>query len=241
MKKHFARFGNEQDAFILTVGEIFLANGCGIAVAQVDFAADLRRDAGRQRDPGPGDFLSIFERPLAIDVTAMSEHAPGEMLEAIPLFQKIIPAMIADFQKHFAVRHTNLANMRGVNDQFPAIGQHRFQLVHAFSARPQLVIHGRRTGKDGVERVVFADDMPLAGKLARGVPRTFRRTGKNSRQFRTIHHQRKTKLADIHHRRRAIHHPPHRGPFVPNNFRIGHDCAEPMEKIEDVRTAHPGK
>jgi hypothetical protein len=41
------------------------------------------------------------------------------------------------------MNHGDLMDVRRVDDEFPAIGKHGLQLVHALAAHPELIIHAR--------------------------------------------------------------------------------------------------
>src|SRR5437667_10706811 len=149
--EHLPRFGHQQNAFVLAVREPLDSNPGRITVAEVYTLALLRRDFCGQRYPRARSFNTVFKSTQSVDVRAMSEHAPRVMLEPIPLLQKVIATMVTDFLDHLAVREADFSNVRRVDNQFATVGQDRFELVHRFAARPNLLIHLRRAREDRVE------------------------------------------------------------------------------------------
>ena len=51
-------------------------------------------------------------------VRRMRQNTPRVILEPVPLFQKVIAAMVADFFDHFAVSYRDLREVWRINDQF---------------------------------------------------------------------------------------------------------------------------
>ena len=127
----------------------------------------------------------------------MGEHAPGIMLEAVPLLQKIIATMVTDFLNRFAVRDADLRHVRRVDDQLTAVGEHRFEFVHRFAARPDLLIHLGRAGEDRVEWPLLVHEVTLPRQIARAVPCAFRRPGKQPGQPRPFHDHAKAELGHV--------------------------------------------
>ena len=66
---------------------------------------------------------AVFIRADAPDVSRVREHAPRMMFEFVPLFEKIIAAMVAHFLNGLAVAGADLRDVRRVNNQFPAVGE----------------------------------------------------------------------------------------------------------------------
>ena len=162
----------------------------------------------------------------------MREQSPWKILKAIPVMQEIGGAVVADLFDDVAVRKAHLGNVRRVDDQLAAIGQHRLEFVHAFATDPEIVIHLWRTGNDGVKRARLVGDVLLGGEIAGGIPGAFRGAEEQAceRFVRTYHHT-EAGLLDIHHRGRVIHHFTHGRPFAADDHRIGHHRAEPVEKV----------
>ena len=117
LEKHLAGFGHEQNAFVLTIREIFGADGVRIAVAEIDLPASLLGDLRGERDLDAAFFDAVFKCADAAHVRRMREHAPRNIFELVPLLQKIIPAMVADLVDVVAVADTHLLQVRRVNDQ----------------------------------------------------------------------------------------------------------------------------
>src|SRR6266700_8236151 len=116
MEKHFARFRHQQHAFVFAIGKIFEANGFWVTIAEIDALAGCRRDLRRERDGGPATLDSVFEGTDAAHMRRMRQDAPGNMFKFVPLFQKIIAAMVADFFNVPAMTDTDLVKMGRVND-----------------------------------------------------------------------------------------------------------------------------
>src|SRR5688572_25667162 len=112
MKKHFAGFAHEQNAFLFTIRKRLDIDCRGIAVFQIDLLAHRARNPRGERHLRATTFDSIFERADASHMRRMREHAPWEMFELVPLLQEVIAAMVADFLDGLAVRYANLGNMR---------------------------------------------------------------------------------------------------------------------------------
>jgi len=64
-------------------------------------------------------------------------------------------------------------DMRRIDDKFAPVGDHRFELVHAFATYPQLIVHQRRGREHGVERVLLITNVQLPGQIACLVPGIF--------------------------------------------------------------------
>ena len=133
-------------------------------------------------------------------VGRVGQDGPGPVLELVPLLEEIIAAMVADFLDLRAMADANLVEVGRVDDQFPAVGQDRFEFVHAFAGGPKLVVHRRSAGEDGMEGPVLIDDMDLAGEFAGLVPRALGRPGEQAGQFvGRRHHHAETELVHLHH------------------------------------------
>ena len=91
----------------------------------------------------------------------MSQNAPRQILELIPLLDKIIAAVITNLMNQFAMSQTDFLDVRRIDDQFAVIGQHGFQLVHTLSSHPKFVIHRWSAGKDGMIGFVTVFDVGL--------------------------------------------------------------------------------
>src|SRR5207249_3503927 len=107
-KKHFASFGHQQDAFILPAGEFFRSDGFGIAIAEGDLPALLRRNLRGERDLGAALLNAILIAAEAADVGRVGQHAPGNVFELVPLLQKVIAAVVTDGFDMAAVADANL-------------------------------------------------------------------------------------------------------------------------------------
>jgi hypothetical protein len=184
--------GNQKHSLFFPSGISLEPDRTGIAIPQVDTRADVLGDPRGEGDAGPWRLDAVLVSPQSVDVSGMGQHPPRIALESVPLFQKIIPAMVTHFQNRGPVADANFADMGGIDDQFAAIGQDRLQFVHAFPSHPKLVIHFRRAGNDGVERAVLEGNVKTAGKFAGRIPGAFRIARKQARQrFIRRHYQAK--------------------------------------------------
>ena len=140
--------------------------------------------------------------------------------------------MVADLFDDVAVRKAHLGNVRRVDDQLAAIGQHWLEFVHAFATDPEIVIHLWRTGNDGVKRARLVGDVLLGGEITGGIPGAFGGAEEQaSERFVRADDHAEAGLFDVHHRGRVIHHFAHGRPFTTDDHRVGHHRAEPVEEI----------
>ena len=91
---------------------------------------------GGESDVGAAAFDAILVSADAADVRGVGQDTPGDILESVPLFKEIVPAMVADSFDVRAMAHANLVEVRGVDDQFAAVGENRIELVHALAGGP---------------------------------------------------------------------------------------------------------
>src|SRR5436309_1205489 len=119
--KLLPRLGRQQNALVLAVRKILNPDAVRVAVTEVDTLALLRWDLGGQGYTRAWFFDAVFKSAQAVNVGAMRKHAPRVLFEPVPLFQKVIAAMVTDFLDHFAVRDANLRNVRREDNQFAAV------------------------------------------------------------------------------------------------------------------------
>jgi len=50
----------------------------------------------------------------------VGEHAPGVVLELVPLLEEVVAAVVADFEDGLAVGDADFADVRRVDDEFAA-------------------------------------------------------------------------------------------------------------------------
>ena len=162
--------GHKQDAFVLAVGVVVRVDGRWVAVAEVDLPALGLGDLRGQGHLGARGLDAVLVCSQALDMDAMRERAPRLVLETIPLFQEVVAAVVTHTFNCFAVRDANLADVRRVDNQLAVVSQHRFELVHALAGSPQLIVHLRGTGEDGVERFRLDSDMALGREIGGGGP-----------------------------------------------------------------------
>src|SRR5437016_4424533 len=96
LKEHLAGFGHQKNSFVLTIGKFLQAQGGWVAIAKIHLPASLRRDLRGERDLGAAFLDAVLERAEAAYMGGMSQHAPRHVFEFVPLFHKIIPAVIAN-------------------------------------------------------------------------------------------------------------------------------------------------
>src|ERR1051325_5912792 len=168
----------------------------------------------------------------------MREDTPGNIFEPVPLFEEIVAAMVANGLDMVAVTDADFPEVRSVNNQFPAIREHGFELIHAFARGPKFVVHWRAAGDDGLKRLFFVGDVEFAGEVAGFVPGLLRRSGEKAGEiFLRVNDHAKTKFIRVDHRPGAIDHFAHRRPFIPDDHRVGNDRAQPMEEVQYRRAA----
>jgi len=238
LKKHLPSFGHEEDIVVLTIGEVFGSNAVRVAVAEVHAFAFILGDLGSKGDLGAAGFDAVFKGAKTADMRRMGEHAPRDVFKTVPLFEEIIAAMVADGLNMVAVTDANFFQMRRVNDQFAAIRQDRFKFIHAFAGGPKFVIHRRTARDDGLKGFFFVGDVELAGEVTGFVPRFLGCSGEEAGEvLLRIDDHAKAKLVRLDHCAGAIDDFADRGPFVADDHRIGDDCAEPMEEVQNLRSA----
>src|SRR2546429_328716 len=95
----------------------------------------------------------------------MGQNASRQVLKAIPLLDEIIPHMVADLVNQFAVRVGDLADMRGVDDDFASVSNRRFGFVHRLGSRPQVIVHLGWGGEHLVKRTGHVGDVELRREI----------------------------------------------------------------------------
>jgi len=241
MEEAFPRFRHMEDALVFTVCKIVGVDRGGVAVAEVDPAAFLLRYPRGERHAHARDLSPVLVGPDAVDVRRMGEDAPGVILEALPLFQEVVAAVVADLPDQPPVHLGNLAEVRRIDDELAAVRHDRLQFIHALPGDPELVIHRWRARQDGVERTVLAGDMDLGRKVAGGIPGRFRRPREKPGEPPVVDHGGEAEAILPDKRGGAIHHLADGRPFVADDHRVGDDRPEPVEKIEDLRAPDTGE
>jgi hypothetical protein len=82
--------------------------------------------------------------------------------------------VIAYLIQHGAVSVRNFGDVRRIDHYLAAIGNYRFQLVHALAADPEIVIHLRHDGQDATERALYPANVDLGGEIGSRRERLFR-------------------------------------------------------------------
>ena len=62
-----------------------------------------------------------------------AQVAPRLVLEAVPLAEEVVPAVIADL-RDLGMHHRHLRDVRSIDDHLAAVGDDRLQLVKPFAA-----------------------------------------------------------------------------------------------------------
>lgn len=241
LEEAFACFGDEEDAFVFTVGEIFFVDGGGVAEAKIDFSAGCFIDPGGKGNAGAWGFDAVVVGALAVDVGGVGEGAPWIIFELVPLFDEVVAAVVTDGFDELPMNLGDAGDMGCVDDEFAAVGQNGFEFVHALSADPEFVVHGRGAGEDGVERFRFDRDMDLSGEFAGLVPSGFGRAGEDPAELGAFDDEAEGEFGNGDESCRAVNDPSDRRPFVADDFGVGDDRAEPVEEVEDLGTADAGE
>src|SRR6202158_5779438 len=89
----------------------------------------------------------------------MRQYAAGVMLEAVPLLQEVVTAVVSNFIDDLAVSVAEFGDMRSVDDDLGAVGNRRFELVHPLGGGPNIVVHCGHDREDPPERLGHVGDM----------------------------------------------------------------------------------
>src|SRR5579872_4001073 len=138
-----------------------------IGIAQVDATTAFLWNTccQRDRDAWRFDASGSIVGPRSLDVRAMCQNAARHMFKTLPLLDEIIPDMVANLVNQFAMRVGYLADMRSVDNDFPAIGNRWFGLVHRLGCRPQVVVHLGWGGEYLAKRVIYIGDVELCRQV----------------------------------------------------------------------------
>lgn len=242
MEKHFTGFRDEEDAIVFAVGEVLRLDGVWIAVTEIDSFTGGLGNLGGKGNLGTAFFDAVFEGAETTNMGRMGEDAPRDIFEAVPLFEKIIPAMIADGFDMAAVTDANFFEVRRVDDEFAGVGEDGFEFVHAFASGPKFVIHRRAARNNGVERFFFVGDVEFAGEVAGFVPcRLGRSSEEASKVLLRVNDHAKAKFVGVNHCAGAVDDFSYGSPFIADDHRVGDNRAKPMEEVQYSGTANAGK
>ena len=92
-----------------------------------------------------------------------------------------------------------------------------------------------------MKRAILVFDVQLFREFGSLIPSALRRADEKPRELRVIHDHAQAELRHRDHRAHAIDHATHRRPLVTDDHRVRHHGAEPVEKIQHLRTADAGK
>src|SRR5712692_10563775 len=109
-----------------------------VRIPQIDPSTAFLRYAGSQCHLNARRFYAIgsIVRATPLDVRTVGENTAWHILKAVPLFDKIIPHMVAHLVDQLAVCVRDFADMRSVDDYFTPVGDGRLCLVHRLGRRP---------------------------------------------------------------------------------------------------------
>ncbi len=132
-----------------------------VEVTQVQAGTVFGRDPAGECYADVGLFHAVRHPAGAAQVGAVCQHAQRDILEALPILQKIGQDVITDLVDVLSVRPADRIQMRGVNDHLAANGHRWFELVHGLGRRPHLIVHGRGAGEHALEGLVHPADVAL--------------------------------------------------------------------------------
>ena len=143
--------GNQFDALALASLPLFEPDAIGIRIIQVQATTAFFRNAGRESDFYPESLEAGrgVISTLPDQVRGMGDHATRHIGKPLPLFKKIIPAVIADAVEKSSVGVTEFRDVRSIKNDLAAIRDGGLQFVHTLGAGPDVVVHfaARRTGR----------------------------------------------------------------------------------------------
>ncbi len=115
----------------------------GVKVVEVNRPDDLLGDTRREGDRDP-ILLALLGIPgaLAAEMGGVRQVTPRLVLEAVPLAEEVVPAVIANLGD-LGMHHRHLGDVRSVNDHLATVGDDRLQLVEALGRGPDVLILGR--------------------------------------------------------------------------------------------------
>jgi hypothetical protein len=217
------------------------ANLVGIVISKIDSAAHLFRDTARQGDVDARSFHPVFEAAHTPHMSRVGQDTSRDMAESVHLPTEVIADVVADALDELAVHHRDLADVRRVDDQLPAVGHHRLELVHALGAGPQIVVHLRHVGEDLVERALLVDHVHLRRKLGRRIEGFLRSADKESCQIRASNHQAEAELFHGQESGGAVDDRAHRSLLVADDDGTLDQRPEPVERVDDLLARDAGE
>jgi hypothetical protein len=237
----FAGAPDAQDAFLFAAFVVADADGFWIHVAQVCLAAGGFGNSRGENDFDAWFFDAIFVGADTLDVGGVSDNAPGVFAVLIPLLQEEVPGVISDFLENGAMHGGDFGDMRGVDDHLAAIRDDGFDLVHALSARPEVVVHFRCAGKDGMEGLILVADVQVAREIGGGGPGVLGGPRIQAGEVMVPDHHAEGAAFGADHGGGAVHHLTDGGPLVADDDGVGDDGAQPVEEINDILAGDAGE
>src|SRR5215472_12349706 len=161
--KHLPGMRHQQNTFLLALFPLLHIDLPIVKISQVDEPAAFLGDSGSQchRDTRRFDTACGIIGAHSFDVRAVRQDSAGDILETLPLFDEIIPHVVTDLVDQLTMCVGDLADMRGIYDNFAAICDGRFRFVHRLSRRPQVIVDRRCHGEDAPEGARHGNDVEL--------------------------------------------------------------------------------
>ncbi len=91
----------------------------------------------------------------------MRQHTQRNVLETIPILQKVRQNVIADLVDVFSMHMADHIQVWRINDYFATEGDGRFKLVHGLSGGPEFVVHLGCAGKHTLKGLLAPVNMAL--------------------------------------------------------------------------------
>lgn len=178
---------------------------------------------------------------LALHVSGVGENAAGHVLEAVPLLQEVVLAVIARGFDLLAVRAADLAHVGGVDHHFASIGHRRLHLVHALGRDPEIVVHLRHDREHALDRSIEPHDVASRREISRLRPGFGHGSAVDPRDAFVRHHGSDERQGAVNHARGAIDHGAHRGRLGTDDLVVGDERPEPVGEVDDLRAGDARK
>src|SRR5579884_3580135 len=110
----------------------------GVDVSEVQRLGFCSGDAAGQLHLHTRALRTLVVGPRALDMSAVSQYAQGNLAEAVPPLQEVGQDVIPDVADERPVHGADCVEMRSVDDDLGTVGQGRLQLVHRLARRPEV-------------------------------------------------------------------------------------------------------
>src|SRR5437667_10613869 len=126
---------DEQDAFVFASFPLLRVDLPVVCITQIDSIAAFFRDAGCKGylDARPFNTAGCIVCACSLDMRTMGENAAREIFESLPLFEKIIPHVIANLVDKLPMRVGDLGDMRRIDNDLASISNSWFCFVHSIA------------------------------------------------------------------------------------------------------------